>query len=321
MMNIAVIIPVHNRKEITLNFLKQFVAISTSLDEVCFSIIIVDDGSTDGTSERIAERYPEVTILRGNGNLWWTGAVRKGAEFALQGGFDSVLIMNDDLDLDKNVLSELLKVYRKYPGALVSSIKLDTLSGTRERIITAGARVVGLLGQMKPLHTGEPYTTSIGETLECEMLTGSSLLIPVKVFGRIGLFDDKKFPHHWGDFEFTRRASLAGFRCLVATRSKVYTQYNPNYALPYLLTSTRREYLRNLFDSRKYFYGFKSTAKASYMHKNFCAGTIVFLKGLLGLSKRIALKIVLPNRILKKIMQKDAFNDAEFSETREAHVK
>jgi len=38
-------------------------------------VIIVDDGSSDRTAEEVAENYPEVTILEGDGNLWWTGAI------------------------------------------------------------------------------------------------------------------------------------------------------------------------------------------------------------------------------------------------------
>lgn len=320
-MNIAVIVPVHNRKEVTLNFLRQFRALSLNHENARFTIIMVDDGSTDGTSVAITERYPDVTVLHGDGNLWWTGAVKMGVEYALNGDYESVLIMNDDLELDDKFLSELLKVSHEYPDALVSSIKLDKSTGGREQIITAGVRVVGLLRRMETLYVGEPYRPSIGELLECDILTGSSLLIPTDVFRQIGGFDEKKFPHQWGDFEFTRRASLAGFRCLVATRSKVYTEYNSNYALPYLLKSTRREYLRNLFDNTKYFYGFRSTAKASYMHKNFLAGTIVFLNGLLSILKRTALKIILPNVVLRKIMLKNETPKDPFKKTMEIRGK
>jgi GT2 family glycosyltransferase len=38
-------------------------------------VIVVDDGSSDRTAEEVAENYPKVTILKGDGNLWWTGAI------------------------------------------------------------------------------------------------------------------------------------------------------------------------------------------------------------------------------------------------------
>ena len=45
--------------------------------------LIVDDGSNDGTQQIVKETYPEVEILSGDGNLWWTGAMHLGVEYIL----------------------------------------------------------------------------------------------------------------------------------------------------------------------------------------------------------------------------------------------
>jgi GT2 family glycosyltransferase len=300
-MRISVIVPVHNRKEITLNFLRQFTTISGRLDGVCFCVTVVDDGSTDGTGRAVRESYPNVKVLDGDGNLWWTGAVRKGVDSAVGEGCDSILIMNDDLDLHEDFLGELLALAKREPYALISSIKLRREMNGGARIIAAGFRVVGILKEIENVYAGETYRPELERVLECDLLTGSSLLVPVAVFHEIGNFDSKKFPHHWGDFEFTRRASIAGFRCLVATRSIVYTEYNENYALPYLLESSRADYFRNLFNGKKYYYGFKGTFRASYMHKNVFAGTALFSRGLAGILWSAVLKLALPNAVLRKV--------------------
>jgi GT2 family glycosyltransferase len=301
MINIAVVVPVHNRREITLHFLQQMLNITPP--EAKTDLIVIDDGSTDGTSDAIRLQYPDVIVLHGDGNLWWTGAVKMGALFAMQKNYDAVLIMNDDLELDKDFLVELLKVAGLYPDALVSSIKLNRQNNGKEQIITAGFRVTGMLKETEILHADEPYRRDMKEVLECDQLTGSSLLIPVNVFHQIGTFDEKNFPHGYGDFEFTRRASLAGFKCLVATRSRVYTEYNSNYTLRYLIRSSRKDYLKNLFSSTKYSYGFTSLRKLSYMHKNFFIGTILYLRRLLGLARYILMKIILPNRLLRMLVK------------------
>jgi len=70
--NIYIIIPVHNRKSLTLACLKN---LKTNGDLQKYQVIVVDDGSSDRTAEEVAENYPEVTILKGDGNLWWTGAI------------------------------------------------------------------------------------------------------------------------------------------------------------------------------------------------------------------------------------------------------
>lgn len=297
MKRIAVVVPVHNRKETTLHFLWQMHNLMHA--GVNLEFIIVDDGSTDGTSPAIRLQYPEVTILSGDGNLWWTGAVKLGVQFALQNNYDAVLIMNDDLVLDKDFLTELFKVAEAYPDALVSSIKMNKQKDGKELIITAGFKVAGILKEIVALHADEPYRSDMNPVVECDLLTGSSLLIPVGVFRKIGPFNAKQFPHGFGDFEFTRRASLAGFSCLVATRSRIYTEYNQNYTLRYLIRSSRKDYLLNLFSSTKYGYGFTGLRQLSYMHKNFLIGTILYLRRLIGLTRNILMKIFLPNKVLR----------------------
>ena len=70
-MKFYIIIPVFNSRQITLNCL----TLLHSQTYNKYSIIIVDDGSTDGTYQAIKEQFPNVTVLKGDGNLWWAGAV------------------------------------------------------------------------------------------------------------------------------------------------------------------------------------------------------------------------------------------------------
>jgi GT2 family glycosyltransferase len=70
--SIYIIIPVHNRKQITIACLENLNACD---DLQKYHVIVVDDGSTDGTAEAIRSQYPIVEILTGDGNLWWTGAI------------------------------------------------------------------------------------------------------------------------------------------------------------------------------------------------------------------------------------------------------
>ncbi len=298
-MNIAVVVPVYNRKALTLNYLSQLPSIAA--EGYSLKTIIVDDGSTDGTSQAIKELYPDVTILNGDGNLWWTGAVKMGSEYALNQGYQRILIMNDDLDLDNNFLAELLKVSENNPNALVSSIKLYKKPDGTEQIITAGFKEVGWLREVEPIMFDQSYSPTLPEVIQCDMLTGSSLLIPATVFSKIGQFDNTKFPHGFGDFEFTLRASQAGFRCLVATKSRIFTEHNQNYTNRYLVRSTRLDYLKNLFNNTKFGYGFISLYYLSCMRKPYYLGIILYSRRSLGLLRRIVFKIFLPNSVLRKI--------------------
>ena len=269
-MKIAIIIPVFNRKETTLNCLRQLESIDYCDNE--FDIVIVNDGSTDGTVDAINKAFPAVTVLNGDGDLWWTGAINKGIEYAVSTDYAGVLLLNDDLELNDDFICELFKVVSNNPNALVSSLKLRRNNGISE-IITAGFKVDGFLRKTISNRQGEKYTEeNTPDVEECEILTGASLFIPSVVLKKIGCLNSEMFPHNWGDFEFTRRASLAGFKCLVAMRSHVYTEYNPNYHRTYLISSSRLQYFTNLFDYHKYSYGFRFFRKVSFMHKPFHIG-------------------------------------------------
>lgn len=303
-MKIAVVVPVHNRKNITLNYLRQMREVSPV--QASLDMVIVDDGSTDGTGQAISEHYPDVTLLRGDGNLWWTGAVNMGVQHALGGHYDYVLIMNDDLELDKDFLVHLMKVATANPEALVSSVVLNRAETGEEEIIVAGFNMVGFFGDVCALHAGTRYSGELGEVIPCDLLTGASLMIPTDVFRKIGMFDSQNFPHNWGDFELTRRASLSGYTCMVAAKSKVFTEHNPNYPLLYFFGATRIEYLKNLFNYTKFIYGFKGVRKTSYMHRPFLIGTLLYVRRLVRLAKSIALKLLLTKNGLRKYLLRKA---------------
>ena len=77
---IHVVIPVFNRLELT----KPCIESIKKNEKFCaLSIVLIDDGSSDGTSEWIKKNYPEITILHGTGSLFWDGAVHYGIEYIL----------------------------------------------------------------------------------------------------------------------------------------------------------------------------------------------------------------------------------------------
>ena len=82
LIRVEIVTPVHNRKEITLQCLKSLSKINQEGLDV--HIIVVDDGSTDGTSEAIESRYPEVEVIKGDGNLWYTEGTNVGVRAALK---------------------------------------------------------------------------------------------------------------------------------------------------------------------------------------------------------------------------------------------
>jgi len=122
------VIPVHNRLELT----KQCLKYLEDQDYPALHIVIVDDGSTDGTREHLAQfSKGNISVLRGDGSLWWGGAMRKGMEFvaALAGDRDYLLMLNDDVRIERNYVSALVRDSSARGGAVVGSAQYDEATG------------------------------------------------------------------------------------------------------------------------------------------------------------------------------------------------
>src|SRR5438270_60666 len=94
-----VLTAVHNDLEKT----KKLLACIKKQTMQSFQIIIVDDGSTDETSEYLKKKWPSVTVLKGDGNLWWTGSMYLGVEYILKIARqnDFIVTLNNDCEFHK----------------------------------------------------------------------------------------------------------------------------------------------------------------------------------------------------------------------------
>ena len=119
--SIFIVIPVHNRREFTCNCLLSLRRQTMQN----FKIIVVDDGSTDGTREMIQEEFPEVTLLHGDGNLWWTGATNLGVQYALSQKAEYIMTLNDDTIVTDDFIKKMLFWAGKEPKALLGAFLLD----------------------------------------------------------------------------------------------------------------------------------------------------------------------------------------------------
>ena len=100
MSKIYILLPVHNRKEITRGFI-ECLKTQTFQD---YHLVLIDDGSNDGTAVMVKEHIPSATVLRGTGDWWWAGSLQQGIEWLRQQKVhddDAVLMINDDVSINK----------------------------------------------------------------------------------------------------------------------------------------------------------------------------------------------------------------------------
>jgi GT2 family glycosyltransferase len=217
---VAVVIPVHNDRERTLRCLESLARI----DYAAHTPVIVDDGSRDGTAAAVAQRHPHATVLRGNGNLWWAGATNLGVRHALENGYDFVLTLNNDTQVDPSFLTYLVNAAPVNPRTIVGA-RINFLRRP-SRIWALGATMRWRDGKIfHLLEQGQEETAPHlrhPELRPVETLTGCGALIPVDCFRETGYYDARRFPQYHADAEFVLRAAKHGWRALVHTRAVVY---------------------------------------------------------------------------------------------------
>ena len=99
-----VVIPVFNRRQYTRDCLLSLRQ-QTRND---FRVVVVDDGSTDGTAQMLAEEFPEVEVVPGSGQLFWTAGVNAGIRRALALHATCVMTMNNDVLALPDFMAQML---------------------------------------------------------------------------------------------------------------------------------------------------------------------------------------------------------------------
>jgi len=212
MTSIAVLITCFNRREKTLECIARLKK-QQEIDSILLVIYLVDDGSSDGTTEAISIAFPEVHIIQGNGSLYWNGGMRLAWCHALETGYDFYLWLNDDSMITSCAVSKIVETYNnlldsgKTPGAI-----LGTMVSSENQRATYGGRLSH--SRINPLSYG-PIMKPIDKPLECDFINGNFTLIPTLAVAKIGILSDI-YTHSMGDFDYGLRLKEAGLSCWVA---------------------------------------------------------------------------------------------------------
>ena len=207
--SVYIIIPVHNRKNITLSCLDN---LRKSGDLERYHLIVIDDGSTDGTTEAIQDLYPEVIVLAGDGNLWWTGAIKKGMEYAFEKGAGFIVWLNDDCHFSEGTIANLVNCSQSYQGAIAGCQGFELNQPTQ----------LAFGGKIKTWKGYRFINASSGKIVPCDLLSGNLVCIPRAVITQIGYPTPDITPHYGGDSLYLIRAKKAGFSLFVDARNPVF---------------------------------------------------------------------------------------------------
>lgn len=206
---IYILLPVHNRREVTLQFIRCLVQQKDSN----YHLVLLDDGSTDGTSEAVQKMTSQVTVLRGEGDWWWGGALQKGYDWLSQKNIsrdDIVLLINDDVSFDPTFLENGRQLVSQNPTCQIGAWYLDRASG---KLLDRGAGCDRESFRIYPAEKDEDIV----------FLATRGLFMRADRFIEGGGFIPEKLPHYLSDYEFTfRMAQKTQLRMMTSSLIPVY---------------------------------------------------------------------------------------------------
>lgn len=213
MLNIAVLITVHNRREKTLRCLRSLSETIPGEGDFRLKLFLTDDGSTDGTAEAVrAGSFPfEVSILQGDGNLFWNGGMINSWKAALaEGGWDGYLWLNDDTV----VLREFWDDLKEADGFSISRFGRKGIYVGSTKDLGTGAYTYGGFVYTNRFTLKDKMLPPDGSFQSCDAGHGNITYVSAEVVEDQGIFCEK-YIHGGTDHDYTYLAHKAGWPVLV----------------------------------------------------------------------------------------------------------
>lgn len=212
----------YNGREITL----QSVASLLAMDYPAFEIVVVDNGSTDGSHEAVGARFPQVRRLRTEENLGISGGLNLGLRMGLDERFDYLMPMNNDIEVAPDMLAELVRVAEREPRAGAVGPKCYYYYGDRNRLWSAGGRLRFRESVTGERGLGDPDRGQFDRDEPVDYVNGVAMLIRRETLLATGLWDPV-YRVSVEDADFCARAKRAGWECWYAHRAKLWHMISP----------------------------------------------------------------------------------------------
>ena len=248
-MTVNIIIPVFNRIKETKKIISNLRVQDTD-EEI--KILIIDDGSTDGTFEWLRSQE-DLFFLRGNGKLLWGGAINLGINYIIKNHPKDkwILFINNDVEVKKDYINNLLKIANKnYPAAVGSVVK-----NKKKEIVSIGPRIDPSKLEVEEIYKKDLEFKNEIVFEDVDTLSGRGVIYPLKSIIEVKGLNSKIFPHYYGDYSLSMKINKKGYKLMTSLEAIVFTDEDFKYII-----KQRKNYkiIRKLFSrkSTSFFYSY-----------------------------------------------------------------
>jgi GT2 family glycosyltransferase len=234
---VIVVILNTNRREETLACLKSVTESSYSN----YSVIVLDNASSDGSVEAIRAEFPAVQIIVLEENHGYAGNNNVGIEAALAQQADWVLVLNEDTILAPDCLAHLVEGGERSPRTGIVGPMVYHYD--EPHLIQSAGRALGPFWQARHLGQNEPDQGQFSQDHLVDCVSGCAILVRREVIEQVGLIDERFF-YYWEETEWCLRASRSGWDIVQVPQAKLWHKgvqrnYRPGPSVTYYGTRNR----------------------------------------------------------------------------------
>ena len=181
-------------------------------------LLLIDNGSGDGSVEQLRQALPAVPLLALPENVGFAAGANRGLVRALRQGFDYALLLNNDAFPADDMLARLLDETAPDVALLSPKIFYEEVP---QRIWFAGGRQHPCLLEMRDTGRGEPDGPRWAASRDVDYLLGTGLLVNLEAAGQVGWLDERFFMYY-EDLDWSIRLRQAGYRLRLVADAHLY---------------------------------------------------------------------------------------------------
>lgn len=182
-------------------------------------VVVVDNGSTDGSGEVLAREFPSLHFVPLTENGGFCAGANAGARAADRLGAEAYFFVNNDAWVDPGFLAPLVKTLDGDPRTAAAGSLVLFEGG--DRIWCIGGRIRFRENVSELIRFGSPVSAAPREPFDCDYLPGCAVLVRAEAFRQVGGFDETYFAY-MEDVDFGARLREAGHRLRAVPASIAY---------------------------------------------------------------------------------------------------
>jgi GT2 family glycosyltransferase len=213
------------------------------LEYGAFEVVVVDNGSTDGSPEVLRQAFPDVTLIENDRNLGFAAGNNVGIQYLLDHAAEYVLLLNNDTEVPPSLLRRLVDVAQSDPRIGIVGPKI--LYYQPNDVIWSAGGQIDRLGRSSHLRFDEVADDRDLSPRDVDYVTGCALLIKRQAIEKVGALDERFFIYY-EEAEWCARVHRAGYRIVYVPQAHMWhkiQQAARNHSRRYLYLMARNRLL------------------------------------------------------------------------------